>query len=593
MVDIDNLLGTKEVAKLLGYKDNAFSMLKARSKDFPNPIKILSATPLYRISDIKEWAHKHGKEIKNINKIKNSTLKVCLVGDEHSGKSFLCSLFLKDSVNYRISLAYISRYCNIKSVIKQYLDSTEEIVYIKVLPSILHYFKNDNYVLERLKSIDGMKSKLCNSSMLCERLEIVFSDLESKGYDMSDICEITVISEASSMTRKIMEKFNISDVIIYDTCSCNNNNKYTQILLSKCDLSLVIFNNYDKDYIDKLLEKLTPSIYYNNHLLLYRASESVDDENEWEDIQNLYTKKISLLENEFNKIINNSIIASSINKDIIGIPVMKAKKITKSEELLIEKLGDTILNLLSTDNNVFSTKEQIIDKKFNTIYFIEELLSKLNLKDIDNYFKPYYVEDNNLSLDDNYHILNYVDNVRYGLLFNITKTFNTLIAKDYPNKVQQGIIKYVYDVLTKTILNDAGISYMDILDNSDYNTCLHVIESILAKEILELSDLSYCEMLSNKGNIKSKLLGFIELREDIEQDIEKLRLVVECNLKELGSNSLYEMIKNCFIIGLEKFGEYKIFKTFLELNNENDSRTIAISKIKKLLEKQYKQETEV
>lgn len=54
-MDINNIGGTAEVAELLGCPKQQLHALRKRA-DFPKPIKVLSATPLWDLDSIREFA---------------------------------------------------------------------------------------------------------------------------------------------------------------------------------------------------------------------------------------------------------------------------------------------------------------------------------------------------------------------------------------------------------------------------------------------------------------------------------------------------------------------------------------------------------
>lgn len=55
MIDVNNIGGTAEVADLLGCPKQQIHALRRKS-NFPKPIKQLSATPLWNLDDIREFA---------------------------------------------------------------------------------------------------------------------------------------------------------------------------------------------------------------------------------------------------------------------------------------------------------------------------------------------------------------------------------------------------------------------------------------------------------------------------------------------------------------------------------------------------------
>ena len=157
MIDEDNIIGNKEVAEILGYKDNALSMVKLRSKDFPKPIKILSATPLYRKTDIKEWAKKHGREKLKLIESTDNYIMITLGGERGAGKSFLTSLFVRRSIEYRKASCGMGDHCTqcvVKNSIRANLEDSEEMVILRVLPEKVKNIERRKELEEKIAKQD-------------------------------------------------------------------------------------------------------------------------------------------------------------------------------------------------------------------------------------------------------------------------------------------------------------------------------------------------------------------------------------------------------------------------------------------------------
>lgn len=54
--DLDDIVTSSEIAKMLGVSNPAVSNYKERHKDFPAPIKVAGKTSLYSRKEILEWA---------------------------------------------------------------------------------------------------------------------------------------------------------------------------------------------------------------------------------------------------------------------------------------------------------------------------------------------------------------------------------------------------------------------------------------------------------------------------------------------------------------------------------------------------------
>lgn len=609
MLDLYNIVGSKEAAKLLGYKDNAFSMLKSRSNDFPSPVKELSATPLYRITDIKEWAEKHGKDLIDVKTINDNKITITITGEKNSGKSFISSVFIKNSIFYRKILNNLKEdfnQCIIKSCVVDNLEEHEEVICLKILPSRIRDIEKRRELNNIINSSDCIKSKLSNYDIFCDEVKHLSTLLNEHGFNINSICEISITAESSKPIKDLMVSLGINSIIVYDMPDISNIN-LNKIFISKSDLLLFILRNsneeYISDYIKLVSDKLSPSVACSKVLFLMRTSESCDDENELRDMKETITKRMHNFKSYFKlgtDIIDSFLGTQDLENSIISVPVMKMKKLSLSEELFSRDLSNE-LNTLLTDKSfeIFkrNIKESRINSSIDEIKIIDNILSrlKINSKNGSNYFKRFCKEQHSIcSSEDNYNVITCTDNARKDLLDYIFKVFSSIRVSEFPSVYEQEIIRYTYSVITYIIKHDIGIAFVKNYDIDDYYINLCVIESILARDLKTFCNVldynNYYKVLKNKGNISSKYLGLIDFKINKEYKFKMLDLISECNLDKLESNDLYQLVRNCYIYGLQKLGEYIVIETFLEMNNVKNTKSLAIKKVIEIYNKQIKKE---
>lgn len=609
MLDLDNIVGSKEAAKLLGYKDNAFSMLKSRSNDFPRPVKELSATPLYRITDIKEWAEKHGKDLIDDKTINDNKITITITGEKNSGKSFISSVFIKNSIFYRKILNNLKEdfnQCIIKSCVVDNLEEHEEVICLKILPSRIRDIEKRRELNNIINSSDCIKSKLSNYDIFCDEVKHLSTLLNEHGFNINSICEISITAESSKPIKDLMMSLGINSIIVYGMPDISNIN-LNKIFISKSDLLLFILRNsneeYISDYIKLVSDKLSPSVACSKVLFLMRTSESCDDENELRDMKETITKRMHNFKSYFRlgtDIIDSFLGTQDLENSIISVPVMKMKKLSLSEELFSRDLSNE-LNTLLTDKSfeIFkrNIKEGRINSSIDEIKIIDNILSrlKINSKNGSNYFKRFCKEQHSIcSSEDNYNVITCTDNARKDLLDYIFKVFSSIRVSEFPSSYEQEVIRYTYSVITYIIKHDIGIAFVKNYDIDDYYINLCVIESILARDLKTFCNVldynNYYKVLKNKGNISSKYLGLIDFKINKEYKFKMLDLISECNLDKLESNDLYQLVRNCYIYGLQKLGEYIVIETFLEMNNVKNTKSLAIKKVIEIYNKQIKKE---
>jgi hypothetical protein len=64
MIEIHNIGGVVELAKILGVSPACVSNWRARHADFPKPLVELAMGPVYSISQVRYWAYEHALKIK-------------------------------------------------------------------------------------------------------------------------------------------------------------------------------------------------------------------------------------------------------------------------------------------------------------------------------------------------------------------------------------------------------------------------------------------------------------------------------------------------------------------------------------------------
>ena len=58
-ISTDDIVGIAEIAEYVGVVKTVVINWKTRYSDFPKPVKVLQATPIYNMQEIKLWLEKH------------------------------------------------------------------------------------------------------------------------------------------------------------------------------------------------------------------------------------------------------------------------------------------------------------------------------------------------------------------------------------------------------------------------------------------------------------------------------------------------------------------------------------------------------
>lgn len=582
-VDVNDILGVKEAAEVLNLSSQAFSNLKSRYEDFPDPIKSLSSTPLYDRKMVETWAEAHGRSITRYAPVvmSGSYKIIAVCGRPKVGKSFITSMFVADTMGFRNACSRAGAdftECKVQTNIKNGIDQEYAVFHAP----------GDELMDGRQSPLSEEKFTIFINEVTAYLKEMRKLDPSKKGF------LIEIFTQPSEFSKKIMAKNKLDYLIFIDTPGVSEN--YGAVTLEKADLVLFVLNDNGEQEATRsfstIVNGMAPLVASSKACFLYRMASGCDDQEEYDDLQQKATDAMGIFEECFSDLRSN-IISSSLDvlqpaKSVLCIPAMKQRKTSIAEQLFLSAFELKINQCFQQDNlDLYKSKMlKLMDE--DTVYtdvaedFIQDILVKALQRKVpsanDDHFEAFKCNKHNrVMTGDEFRIYWAVQNACQQQLTELYLFFKTLTSSDYPEAWKQSAIKYIYSALTSGIKKDLGAAEGGHPWEGYPPITMFAIESILANEIVDaLNNASndadwsgiYCKTLRENG-IQSKSWDYVWLPKTYTDGIRKLVIISKCKLTNRVSSNLCELVKNRYTIGLQKLAEFHIWETMLKRRNDN------------------------
>jgi len=152
--------------------------------------------------------------------------------------------------------------------------------------------------------------------------------------------------------------------------------------------------------------------------------------------------------------------------------------------------------------------------------------------------------------------------------------FSRFTSEDYPQLWQQNCIKYIYSALTTGIKIDVGIGHGGHPFEDRPPMTMLASEAILADELLnaltkssDMDQLSFYQKTFEENGVQSNSWNYVWVKPQGE-GLKKLQIIKAVGLRHRPSDSLYTLVKNCYIGGMQKLAEYKVWLAILTATGE-------------------------
>lgn len=594
----NQLMGTKEIAEMLGISTSAVTNYQSRYDDFPKPYTVLAATPVFIAQNIIEWAEKHCRNYKapTINKAEWGTAKtIAYVGRPRVGKSFCISVFLQNAIEYRKVASKPGDDCTQCPVIHYIKDGIQEEF------AVFHNKRKDS----KIQDPDGMDG--IQTPIIAEKFSVFMSEISgylkqkqlSNGADEKpDESEsyIEIFMRPSEMAKQIMMQTHVSALVVIDTPGVAE--EYGMVPIEKADLVVLVAADSNRREAQKsyeeIVSKMKPLLSTSRFCFLYRTGSDGDDLEEYMDCQELAKEAMKSFEENFSGLRQSNIIIESEMevlqpaKAVIGIPNMGRLKIKSAEKFFVKDIVDKFSKYLQMESIDFeSVRKEILQARNNGLSlcevesFLNKLLGKWTYNSLNQehngrceFTLESFKEEKHgrVMTDDNYRLLKNANTARRMQLNELYEHFAKYTCDLYTDAWKQVVIKYVYAQITNIIKTDLGILVGYHPWEAYPPVTMYAIESILAEKILKciqngvisLSAAINCMM---SYGVSSLSWNYVNVnRNDVaNRAYVKLQLIYIFKLNQIKAYSCYDMVYYRYTLGLQILGEYEVFKNILSL----------------------------
>jgi len=588
LIHSENIVGTKEIAEVFNVSSSAVVNFQTRYSDFPAPIKMLESGPIFDLAEIIEWGVKHNRlPIESTIPIEAGEHRsIALVGLPRTGKSYISCVFVADNECFVLRRTFSGAGD----------DFTQCAVKIIVSPKITEPYAQFNTDKEE----ERQYSRINEDSLMSFVAEIneYLKRKREAGEEISPSEYIEIFVPPSQLAMEIMRENNLSYLIITDTPGVSES--YELVQIAEAHLVMLVLTDSGSEAaragFKKIVQGIAPLVATGDACFLYNLKKACDDENEYEEMQQDAVRAMQRFEMEFAPL-RKSIIDTSMNilhpsRSVIGVPSMKDRKINFAEKVFRQKLKeiisrsfkgeglDLVVNELreSLANEICSGKtpeavcNSLVASIKDVLSQVPRLASDLSKPD---YFETFKAQKHNrVKSQDGYRIVNAVSYMRKESLSALYDSFSSYSFENTPNKLTQAAIKLFYRLITEEMKNDAGLG-IGVHPWEDYPpVTMRAIEYIFASELkhafsqtANVNEITYRNTLINNGII-SKSWNCVKIDTN---NLHYLDILTNCGVLSLHSSNLMELVRNRYIGGLRKIGEYKAWKESLSIFDQSIS----------------------
>ena len=507
--------------------------------------------------------------------------KIAVIGRARVGKSRICSRFCKEAHLVTSNFTSGGVDCtkvNFRYILKKECSKENEKIRFISKGSYLNGmempFTNEG-INEFERILKDNKYAKSEGELAGQKKEL---DIESD--------TIEIISQASKYALELMG--DDDEIIIIDTpgVSGNINGLYN---ISDAQVYIFVMRPENSEEYAKSISKIIPVIAGSRVLFLYRMDESVDDCEEYNDMEKSAQKSMKEFEGHLKELRSSSIINTSIevlnpSETVIPMGAFKNGKTNFAEEKFNEKLLSSLKRIFSKSN--FAEEEEIIknaliSKDYDIdalVSYIKKITNEYEINNVGiskNCYKSRFLNEKHdrVKFNDGQETLSLVNINRTEILNDLYNKFNVLqVENSNISKVakimQESIIKYVYKKLTTAIKFDCGISNGNHPFETQPPITMWAEEAVIADDLIinnaTTQSNKYCEIMKKQG-ITSKSWGYVSIPsnkyiKEYDYCNKKLDIIVKCKLNYLPSDNTKELIYKSYNLALFKLGQYSIYK---------------------------------
>ncbi len=593
----EKLVTQKEAAEILGVSQSALCNTIARDNNFPQPV----SHSLYKVNDIVAYGINKGKLPENtyVIPVTHSKAKtIILCGRVSAGKTFINSSFIedKDCVNYRKIMCgnTDTTFCTVEHQVCSKLQGEAFLRFYIDVEGLQPKEDNDKqYILETAKVINGTRvglddqeatEKIRLFKWIVDEIKKYFTEKDEKHITNKNQYKyaIYIYCRPNRECIDMMKQMGVERLEIIDTPGVSDTVEFSKNLNAKADFYLFTLRDdsqsEEKNSFKSLLEAVKDYISNGKTIFLYRATEPIYDEDDYNESANSSKSAVARFDNLFEDLIKNSVISTEISifhptEHYCLIPPMKKEKVIEIEKIFRKKLFQSMLNT-SEDGHELENIAEIARNNSEAMKLIKKIIINCPIYDIptnDNssnvdVIEAYWKKDHERVLTgDRYRIYWDVNSCHNRLKYSLNKHFLSYTIENYKEEWQQQIIKNVYKVIMNGIDKDFGLG-VGIHPFEGKEITMWASESVIADVLVDLADNnqlnrhSYIESLKNKLCISSSTWNYVYCKQDFAESLQKLRLINDYLIK-IHVYDEEQLIGIRYVEGLAIYAKYRILES--------------------------------
>lgn len=573
-----NLLNIRQVAERCGM----FEEIIQKTSGFPEPCKQTNDGPLWDEESVDAYMSDF-----YIFSSKDfyGPLKASVLGRSRSGKSFLVSRLVESRDNYMDLFCKDGEggtFCTVKNIIA----TTRAFDYIEFRVEYDEK-KIDSNLLKRIKDITR-KVPINQIDFARTKLQ-EFRELSQAIGDAAKTY-ITVYLRPNEYTSNLLKDAKKGELIFIDTPGVSCKVKIEGI--EKSDMYIIVLKNDNLDEADSLRDiaaELKKYATTSKVTFLYHVEKVLRNEEQYAKAEDIARGSIKPFEDKFASlrecIVDTGLDLLYPEKNCLLFPTME-DDVTFVEEIFLGKIKERFVSaaIYGVDAELKMRFDDVVKHMPEEAHKLAlELISGIPNHDIKdgNYTKKTFSSDDHMrtKTEDDCRVVNALwiaylkeTNKVYGL-FSKYKLYK---YEDW----QETVIKYVYQMLAKTVESDFGLGHSNHWREDNPPATMRVEESIFAREILEAFSknpneymrVNYINALCNQGIDGIWKNVYCYDTKYATDALKKLKIIRDV-IGDVSATDESDLILRTHVCGLRKYAEYAILKS-LGMSEEEAMKTI-------------------
>lgn len=595
-------VSSKGVSLLTGIKSSDLSNRKRNNLDFPQDHNNEQGAPIYWFGEVMRWAYArkikiNGKEViyRDIEILEresmNPSLNIAIVGRARTGKSFLSSYFIGDTVYMRLALCSAGTdYTQIPT--KIVVDGNSPFFRFTVFEELASEVPEDiKHYINTGVSIDPGSPDFQTAM---DRINEWLRDLHNGDHttELNQKVSLEIHGKPSAMSKRIMEKTGKRVLVITDTPGASGNYEYSFEELGRQDIVIIAMRDENMMEFAESFNRIATLVGTNPVIYSYRTSEGVDDEDEYNEEIEEGRKAMESFESSLAKAFDKDfVIASSINAlhptdHFVVLPSFKSRKYKPVEDVYTRNLESQIIreyNARITPSKVSNELEKAGVDKDTAMAFLKKAIYIPKTLPVDVASRDAAVAKfrnathARVKSHDNYRICEIVNKCCVDELSTVRTVLEGFTVRNCPEEWKRVLVQYIYQTVDRTLKTFPGVGIGVHPWEDSPAVTMRTCESVFADDLYaELK--GYAERteysFEDRADVTSRYRVTLQKNNIVSRSwdrvvanpytINTLRILLRSGLLETRcrpDHAEADLIKNCAVMGL-------LFQTIVDIYSD-------------------------